>query len=666
MNFHKLLLPKTNEWLKWIDDEIELATSQEDKIKVKELFDLALKDHPASIEIWMEYLKYCEANPFLIEDLSIEYKKAAAFPAWNLQKGNLLFKSRAISPAIPYTTKAKIEAKFDDISPSPFEYFEEIFPENFEKYIETVQNAKFMNSTDKLTLKRVLFERVLELDSSTSLPFKVWEDYLKFLQAEMKVSSIILSLNHRLIRTFPLHVNSWILLLENLELFNKFEEIEKVWNENLPKKLLKSSHECFLALQLARLDYLRRRGAKDEMILAFQTAIYDEEQSFSVGRRGEPVDPQGRLSRYFGQVLLSFGEIEKFRNVWQQLLRQHAKEAAFWLEYLQLERALTLNNNASNEAVTNGFKRAVAGVTDYPETIFYEWLQFERQHGTSFQSLLDVRDRIEKQRTILKEREIQRQQKEAVTAQTRKRSRIEAQEKPICDIHERPAKPVQSATSVFNPDATLFVNNLPFNFTETEIRNHFYNLITKLPEFDTETSKVKSIRMHMNSSGNSFKGHATIEFDSQTTAKSILENFNKQAADESGRPVFLTKYVSPLEQKKKSSIKSESDSKTIYLSNLSVKESAKVEELFKGLPGIQQIRHVQGKQFAFIEFESETCATEAIKQIKSIDKSVKAAFSNPPEGTGNKQQPQQAVAAIAKSTGSTTTLLKPRSLAIKK
>ena len=173
----------------------------------------------------------------------------------------------------------------------------------------------------------------------------------------------------------------------------------------------------------------------------------------------------------------------------------------------------------------------------------------------------------------------------------------------------------------------------------------------------------------MNSSGNSFKGHATIEFDSQKTANSILENFNRQTADESGRPVFLTKYASPLEQKKPS-IKSESDAKTIFVSNLPMKESAKVEELFKGLPGIQQIRHVQGKQFAFIEFESENCAAEALKQIKSIDKSVKAAFSNPPAGNKHHQSTAATTAATATTATSTSkatvTLLKPRSLAIKK
>ena len=649
MNFHALLLPKVQDWLKWLEDETESATIEGDKSRVKDLFEMALKDYPASNDIWFEYLNFCESNHSLITDLNTEYKKAAAFPAWNLQKGHLLFKNTPVSRAIPYTSKAKIEAGFDDVSLSPFESFEQNFPQNIEKYIETVQTAKFMNSTDKLTLCRVLFERAIEIEIGSS---KIWEDYLKFLHSEMKVSSVILSVNYRLIRAHPLNVNFWILLLENLELFNRFDDFEKVFNETLPKILLKSSHKCFLALQMTRLDYLRRRGNKEELLVAFQTAIYDEEQQFSQGRKGEPVDPQGRLSRYFGQVLVSLGEIEKFRNVWQLLLKQHAKEAAFWLEYLQIEKALALNSK-SNEIVSNGFKRAVAAVTDYPETIFYEWLQFEKQNGLSLQILLDARERVEKQRKILQEREQQRQQKEVNNSQSRKRTRVES------DIETDTKSETKQPLKSFNPDATLFVNNLPFSFTEKDIESHFNKLISKLPEFDSEISQVKSIRMHMNSAGNSFKGHATIEFDSQKTAVALLENFNRQTADESGRPVFLDKYVSPLEQKKSPNPvtkKSESDAKTLYVSNLPTKESAKVEELFKSLSGIQQIRHVEGKQFAFIEFESENCAVEALKEIKIIDKSIKAAFSNPPTGK------QQTLAAPTVS----TTLLKPRSVVVKK
>lgn len=653
LRFNSLLLLKLADWSQWIEDEVSmLSGSKDDKVKVKELFEMALKDHPASIDLWLEYLNFCKVNPEIIQDLNKEILRASAFAAWNLREGHkLLLLQHSPNPrAIPYTLAAKIAMNLEDSTPSPFESFEGKFPDSIEKYIEAVKNSKFMNSTDKLTLCRVIFERAIEADPTK---FQVWENYIKFLRSEMNVSTVILGINHRLTRAHPLLVNSWILLFENLELFGLFDEFELEWTSAIPETIFEESRETFLAIQSARLDCLRRQGKGKELFSTFEITIQDEEQAFGI-------DPQGRLSRYFAQVLLSHGEIEKFRNVWQQLLKQHAKEAGFWLEYLQLERSLALKEgNRDVNIVLNGFKRASAAVTDYPETIFYEWLQFERQNSSSLQSLLDARDRIDKQRKLLKEREEQRQVKEIKENASRKRSRtVEMQDKRLPPPPEQQPLVLKS----FDPDATLFVNNLPFSFSEKDIKTHFDTLLAELPDVEITNRCAKSIRMHMNSSGNAFKGHATIEFDCPETAKILLESFNRRSADESGRPVFLAKYVSPLEKKCAAPsvvVKSESDAKTLYVSNLPFKETLRVEDLFKSLKGIQQIRHVQGKQFAFIEFESEQMAGEALKEIPQIDKTVKAAFSKPPP-------PSSTSTIKSASTSSTISLLKPRSVSMKK
>ena len=634
---NSLLILKLSDWNQWIEDEISIISgNQEDKLKEKELFEMALKDYPASISLWLKYLNFCKENPETVEDLNKEFTRASAFASWNLKEGHklLLLQSSPNPRAIPYTSAAKRAMNLEDSAPSPFELYEDEFPQNYSKYIEAVKTCKTISSADKLTLCRVIFERAIEKDSSN---FQIWETFIKFLRLEMNVSSIILGLNRRLIRAHPLLVNSWIILLENLELFGLFNEIEQIWKDSIPEILFEESRENYLALQLAHLDCLRRQGKGEELRLAFQAAIYDEEKAFGI-------DPQGRLSRYYAQVLFTLGEIEGFRNVWQQLLKQHAKEAGFWLEYLQMERSLILKQDKNDLSfVINCFKRAVAAVTDYPETIFYEWLQFERQHSHSIQSLLDARDRIEKQRQLLKEREEQRQIKETPPTAPRKRQRTTA------EIPESKLELPAVILKPFNPDATLFVNNLPFSFIETDIKNHFNNLLSELPNNNSNDMSVKSIRMHMNSSGNAFKVHATIEFDCPETAKTLLETCNRRSADESGRPVFLAKYVSPLE--KKSLVptiadKSESDAKTLYVSNLPFKETIR---------GVQQIRHVQGKQFAYIEFENAQLAEEALKEIPQIDNcNIKAAFSKPP---ANKP---------TTSASATMSLLKPRSVSIKK
>ena len=643
--FRSLLLPKSRDYLNWLHDELELISNLQDKQDVKNLFDSSLKDHPVSTDLWLEYLKFCEFNPEICSDLNLEYRKAAAFVAWDLKRGHLL-NTKSINRAIPYTSQAKREANLDDISPSPFESFELTFPNNLLEYIDAVKSCKLVNLSDKLTLCRVLFERALELNCSN---FKIWEDYLKYLRSEMSVSTIILGVNDRLIRAHPLNPISWTLLIENLELFNKFAEIENVWNNLIPRRLLNSSHETFLTLQLTHLDSLRRQNVETEtLILAFQTAIQEEELQF--GRHNEATDPHGRLQRYFAQFLHFIGRFDRFHDVWKQLLKQHAKEAAFWLEYLQFERAL-IHRGGSIESVTTVFKRAAVAVTDYPETIFYEWIQFERKDGLSIKALLEAQERIEKQRQILKERDQQRKKREEAQ-NSNKRTRVESESsirKAVVVSNVPVPISVPVVKSSFNPDATLFVNNLPFNFLEKDIKNHFNNLIQSV--LSPPSDWIKSIRMHMKLSN--FKGHATIEFDSPETAILVLEKFNRNPADESGRPVFLTKYISPVEKTKKPPLplnKSESDAKTLYISNLPIKESIRVEELFKNIPGIQQIRHVEGKHFCFIEFETELFACDGLKFISEseTDKKIKAAFSKPPINN------------------TTTTLLKPRSVAVKK
>ena len=66
---NSLLLMKPSDWKQWIEDEISIILGKEDKFKVKELFEMALKDYPASINLWLEYLTFCKENPEVIEDL---------------------------------------------------------------------------------------------------------------------------------------------------------------------------------------------------------------------------------------------------------------------------------------------------------------------------------------------------------------------------------------------------------------------------------------------------------------------------------------------------------------------------------------------------------------------------------------------------------------------
>lgn len=633
--FISLLYPSLKDWISWIEDECSMITNAEDERTVKHLFEQALTDYPVSVELWMKYLGFCESSQSFKIDCESESKRAAAFAGWSLKNGRSIFEHfrMPLNPSIPF-------------GQPEFEAFEAVFPQNLQQYLNTIKASKKLNSADKLTFSRSLFERALEICGNRE--FVLWEEYLNFLRLEMNVSSVILGVSKRLTRTHPLNPSSWIILMENLEAFNKAAEIEnQLWPNELPQMLLQCNLEYFVSLQLARFDALRRSASKD-LQGKLLTAIYDEETCFFDSSKGYS-DPQARLLRYYSKVLLAVGDLDKFRSVWQQqILKHHAKEAAFWLEYIQLEKSL--QGNA--ELVSNAFKKAAAAVSDYPETVFYEWIQFEREYGSSIHSLFEARDRIKKQKMLIKDREQQKALKEQ-KPQKSKRQRVE---ETVKSSQREETEDSEQQRVRFDPEATVFVNNLPFKFSESDIKNHFNTLLSELPEFSPEKS-VKSIRMHMNSSGKAFKGHATVEFDSVETAALVLEKLNRIPADDSGRPVFLAKYVSPLEQKRTSispRSSEESDARTLYVSNLPTKDSKAVEELFKSLAGIRQIRHVDGKQFAYIEFEDERWAAAGLKEIPEIEESIKAAFSNPPK---NKTEPPKPIKPV---------LLKPRSVVIRK
>jgi RNA recognition motif-containing protein len=679
--YQSVLLPSVEDWLRFTDGFSSNNLASENVISLKVLFDQALKDHPASVELWLKYLRFLVDNSECLQldeaSLLTEFKKAGGFCGLDVKRGHLIFEEQARhfpNHPIPHSHRTH------------FESLETNFPLNFDEYRQRIQECKFVPSGDKVNLIRVLYERVLDTNGS----IQEWQEYLKFLREQMNVSTIVLGVNYRMIRAHPLILSSWTNLIENLELFHKYGQVPVELEKANKIPPFRSDRELFVGLKLSELAFLRRRevvnGRSEDLFVKFQSSLQEEELAFGP-------DPQARISRFFAQILTICSnerqeqQIEKMRRVWTHLLKIHAKEAAFWLEYLQLERAILIgtfsNRDFQMKLITSTFKRATCSVTDYPETIFYEWLQFEGQFG-ALESLLDARDRVEKQRKLLQEREDQRKGRnvnvcknndgdintnESKYKATGKRLRSsDDMDNAATNDDSTADTPNPAVVKSFNPLATLFVNNLPFTLTEQDIQEYFEGLIRRLrvDEKDSMTATsavVKSIRMHRSAAhNNSFKGHATIEFDSQGTAQAILNRFNREPfGDASNRPVFLAPYNSPVIKSGNAS-KSHShplDENTLYISNI-LEDSILTQKLLPLLQGVRQVRHVDGKRFAYIEFENRELAEKGLEMIENLSSSlkIKAAFSNPPKASESN---------TTKSTQTTTTqLLQPRSLMMKR
>ena len=80
-------------WLAWLADESKLATTNEEKVAVGELFDKAVKDY-VSIEIWLEYCQFSLwqlALPDGLKDIRAIHERALVAAGIHGSKGALIW-----------------------------------------------------------------------------------------------------------------------------------------------------------------------------------------------------------------------------------------------------------------------------------------------------------------------------------------------------------------------------------------------------------------------------------------------------------------------------------------------------------------------------------------------------------------------------------------------
>ena len=90
------IYPLTPElWIEWIQDETNLAESEEEKRCIQELFDTAVKDY-LSVDLWLEYCQFSIggiSKPGGIENARIIFERAIAAAGIHLSRGSLLWEA---------------------------------------------------------------------------------------------------------------------------------------------------------------------------------------------------------------------------------------------------------------------------------------------------------------------------------------------------------------------------------------------------------------------------------------------------------------------------------------------------------------------------------------------------------------------------------------------
>jgi RNA recognition motif-containing protein len=537
------------EWLSKLNDSSALSE-----------FVAAVNDCPASVQLHLMLVRKTEEPE---DGLSGAFSSLAV---WDLQAGHELWiasgsaETAKRATSIPYERSDLLASAFPGLKfAEPLK-----LPSDFLEF--QVEVRKVPQAT-RLSLTRFKFEKELDFSPAS------WLNYLRFLERELPIASVLYEVAGRFVRARPDRKESWLAFMDAALMSGRFEEVLQV----------PAFNDCEEVL-LCKMAALTRSQASAESMKQF---ILSASESSS----------NRKFIKFLASDALKRHDLPTFRAVWKHsLLKAHAKEAPLWLEYIRWEALSGAEDSCAT--ITSSFKQALSAVSEPKDrkSLLTEWLNYDRIYGDS------------KSTCRIKARFIDdKEESEEIESETRRNS-----ESTENSNQKRPR-----LQSTFNPQATLFANNLPYSFTQTDLES-FMTPFT-----------LKSVRMHMN--GSTFKGHATMEFVDESTAAAALQSHNRRLVQD--RLVFLSPYHSPFAPALPSALTTQ-DPKTLFISKLPIGvQEADLQAAFASLPGFREVRHVPGKSFAYVEFEdagAAACALEKEKEILVAGEGVRMAISEPP------------------------------------
>ncbi|XP_069769074.1 squamous cell carcinoma antigen recognized by T-cells 3 [Narcine bancroftii] len=436
------LFPLTEElWLDWLKDEIRMAEEPHDREKVYELFEKAIKDYICP-EIWLEYAQYSIGGIGLqggIERARGIFDRALTAVGLHMTKGVAIWEAfREFENAIlgtlqplPGTILApeeqemmnvqlnRVHALFKRQLAVPLLDMESTFAE-YEEWADEVPSETLVQSYKKALQQmekrkpfeeallvadppklaeyqayidfemkegdpariQITFERAL---SENCLVPDLWARFTLYLDRQLKIKDLVLSVHERAVRNCPWIVGLWKRYLLALE---RHQVEHKILTDTFEKALNAGFIQAtdYVELWQAFLDYLRRRvnfsqdSSKEleELRSAYSRGVdylkQDIEQRFS-----ESGDPSCTILQNWARVEARLCKnMQKARELWDRIMTKgNAKYANMWLEYFNLERA-----HGDPQHCRKALHRAVQCTTDYPEHVCDVLLSFERVEGS--------------------------------------------------------------------------------------------------------------------------------------------------------------------------------------------------------------------------------------------------------------------------------------------
>uniref|UniRef100_A0A8D2DGT2 Spliceosome associated factor 3, U4/U6 recycling protein n=1 Tax=Sciurus vulgaris TaxID=55149 RepID=A0A8D2DGT2_SCIVU len=741
------IFPLTEElWLEWLHDEISMALDGLDREHVYALFEKAVEDYICP-NIWLEYGQYSVGGIGQkggLEKVRSVFERALSSVGLHMTKGLAIWEAyREFESAIVEAARLEkvhslfrrqlaiplydMEATFAEYE----EWSEDPIPESvIQSYHKALQQLEKYKPYEEALLQaeaprlaeyqayidfemkvgdpariQLIFERALV---ENCLVPDLWIRYSQYLDRQLKVKDLVLSVHSRAVRNCPWTVALWSRYLLAME---RHGADHRVISDS--SKELEELRSAFTRA----LEYLRQ----------------EVEERFN-----ESGDPSCVIMQNWARIEARLcNNMQKARELWDSIMtRGNAKYANMWLEYYNLERA-----HGDTQHCRKALHRAVQCTSDYPEHVCEVLLTMERMEGTledwdiAVQKTETRLARVTEQRAKAAEKEAALVQQEEEKAEQRKRMRAEkkalkkkkkasggdtrrADEEEQGEVEEEqpskrrrvensspltgavphgevdkglsgtpapvdvgpPSKQKEKAASLkrdmpkvphdsSKDSITVFVSNLPYSMAEPDV---------KLRPLFEACGEVVEIRPIFSNRGD-FRGYCYVEFKEENSALKALELDRKSVE---GRPMF----VSPCVDKSKNPdfkvfrYSTALEKHKLFVSGLPFScTREELEDICKAHGTVKDLRLVTNragkpKGLAYVEYENESQASQAVMKMDGMtikENVIKVAISNPPQrkvpekpearrAPGGPMMPRQMYGARGK--GRTQLALLPRAL----
>ncbi|XP_008847168.1 squamous cell carcinoma antigen recognized by T-cells 3 isoform X2 [Nannospalax galili] len=467
------IFPLTEElWLEWLHDEISMAMDGLDREHVYDLFERAVKDYICP-NIWLEYGQYSVGGIGQkggLEKVRSVFERALSSVGLHMTKGLAIWEAyREFESAIVEAARLEkvhnlfrrqlaiplydMEATFAEYE----EWSEDPIPESvLQSYHKACQQLEKYKPYEEALLQAeaprlVEYQAYIDFEMKIGDPARIqliferalvenclvpdlWIRYSQYLDRQLKVKDLVLSVHSRAVRNCPWTVALWSRYLLAMERHGVDHQMISATFENaLSAGFIQATD--YVEIWQAYLDYLRRRvdfkqdSSKElEELRAMFTRALEYLQQEVEERFSESGDPSCMIMQNWARIEARLcNNMQKARELWDSIMTKgNAKYANMWLEYYNLERA-----HGDAQHCRKALHRAVQCTSDYPEHVCEVLLTMERTEGTledwdvAIQKTETRLARVNEQRMKAAEKEAALVQQEEEKAEQRKKVRAE-------------------------------------------------------------------------------------------------------------------------------------------------------------------------------------------------------------------------------------------------